>query len=1047
MIGPDRRLAEVAQTFLRVSPSPVHMGQDHRIWCGVVVDGCVGEAEWICLTLPTSAEPMPNFQTWNERLLQHFFPRRSRLRSVRLNIDVDELAALGGDVADIVAAVKEEAREHSCETIQDLAVLLHTEWMRTMTVAERDDTGYEPPPYLPILVVYVLAVNHGASRFPAHAYYDRLHDLLETPSERIDSIRRSIPLWLGLQDWSTKRAGGRRGVFEVGVVGQQLYVGIPRRQVLLAPREVPHLRRAFSAADLLPGSTPSDRRLHDVVRGADGLLSRTTHLLSKWPSDPASVELLDEIRRELDDWDHVAAEDLAVPEAPRLPLRLRLRHRAGRIEECELQVDPIPGLTDEDRHLVDRSNLDEEKHGALWLRAGEGIGPATVVSDEDDSQIATRLPWFDPLELGIDGTGANLFRDSSKYLVLKPGDEFNTLEETSIHNLEAGALYVLLVRSGDECAQPSFVAEFKTPWRQCDLGAPVAHCGFMAQGVGDDVRRGQARLNLHGGIRSSAGSRSFFPFALPEVVADLPASATSYTLCARAFDLRGRSLGDMVLASGSPPLLLDADRMLGGPRGITRSTDFSLPDRMERAGMCELELEVDGAIAATSRLFIDHSPESPDDVRMVARDGFGKIVPDASSGRLSGLEVHELDDQTAGLASSLDLPLAGRPLGAVPELPPDVAGRRLMELLRFRRRISWPMAKKWLPQCLPRSAVVSEGARYVAHQVSVLHALGVAELVEDPSGGLEALLMIPPQLVLLPRRVHFGLDPKRGVQKAYEVMLTGCWLNDEIEALTKRARRIGAMIRETGRSAGAALAPHRRTFLMHEPDTMLRLRSAALELGIGFEDRVPLSVKMAQSLSSVSALLESEAWIPGRPPGVWDTRYFDPRTLGVGDEAPGDRFVMWECRNANRPVWQHFIVDNENNRRLPIDDRQLGRWFVRIQALPGTPVPVSADDFFVPLELRLPRALERALTLSSGEAPELRRYVGGSPFSDRAEGRHFQIPPPPDQPVDWLAFRPYCTGNFCRYPGAYDTAAWRRDAPLPMLDVNPESTQGFRRGD
>ena len=985
---------------------------------------------------------MSNFQTWNERLLEHFFPRRSRLRSVRLNIDADELAALGGDVAEIVAAVKTEAREQGCETIQHLAIQLHKEWMRTMAVAEEDGTDYEPPPYLPILVVYVLAVNHGGSRFPAHAYYDRLHDLLEAPSKRIDSIQGSTPLWFGLQDWSTRRVGGLRGIFEIGIVGQQLYVGLPRRQVLLAPREVPHLRRAFLAAGLLPGSAPSNRRLHDVVRGADGILSRTKHLLSEWPSNPASVELLDEVRRELDEWDQVAAGDLAGPEAPKLPLRLRLRHRAGKIVEGELQVTPVPGLTDEDRHLVDKSKIGETRRGALWLRAGEGHGPAIVVSDEDDSQIATRLPWFDPIEFGIEGTDAELFRDRSMCLVLKPGEEFNTLEETSIHNLEGGAPYVLVVRSGGESEQPVFVADFTTPWRVGDLGVPFAYRGFKAQGVADDARSLQARLELHGGIRSSAGARAFLPFALPEIVAHLPVGTTSCTLRARAFDLRGRSLEDEVLAAGSPLGPLEANPMLGGPRASARSAEFSLPDRFARAGMCELDLEVDGELAAATRLFIDHSPESDDDVRMVARDGLGRIVPDASSGVFSGLDV-----KSAGRTRSLELPLAGRPLGAEPKLAPDVAGRRLMELLRFRRRIPWPMAKKWLPQCLPRSATVDEGARYVAHQASVLHALGVAELVEDPSGGLEALVMIQPQLVLLPRRVHLGIDPRRGLQVAYEVLLAGCWLYDEIEALTKRARRIGALIRKTGRSAGAALAPHRRTFLVHDEGMLSRLRGAAEGLGIGFDDRAPLSVKMAGSLSPVSALVESDGWIPGRPPDVWDTRYFDPRTLGVGDEAPEDRFVLWECRNANRPVWQHFLVDNEMDRRLPIDDRQLGRWFVRVRALPSTPVPVSADDFFVPIELRLPRALERALTLSSGEAPELRRYVKRSPFAARAMGRHFQIPPPPDQSVDWLAFRPYCTGNFCCYSGAYNTAAWRRGTPVPMLGVEPETTGGFGRGD
>jgi len=225
-----------------------------------------------------------SYLEWNNRIVGEFFNTNHRGRSVHLSIDSEMLLEIGGQKDDLVLAVLEEAESSKCRTILKLGKYLLKQWQHDVEKWEEEDSLEKHlktaiPPFVAVLSVFVLAVNHLGERFIAHAYYKRLHALLGDPSQRISSLKESESLWVELEKWSLVQNRGRLGVFRVESIGGHDWIGIPRRQILIAKREIPALVGAFIEANFAPESDPTDRQLHNAVRNAEGLLARSKLLL------------------------------------------------------------------------------------------------------------------------------------------------------------------------------------------------------------------------------------------------------------------------------------------------------------------------------------------------------------------------------------------------------------------------------------------------------------------------------------------------------------------------------------------------------------------------------------------------------------------------------------------------------------------------------------------------------------------------------------------------------------------------------------------------
>ena len=986
-----------------------------------------------------------DYRAWNRQLVDHYFNPSKHGRQVRLSLDEETLSDLGGDRDDLVLAVLVEAEDRECKTIQDLGLYLYACWIN-----ETNDTdegrGETPPPFVAVLALYVMAVNYGGSGRPAHAFYDRLHDLLERGGAiaRIDSIKPSLKLWRHLASWATHDLGGRLGIFRVGVVGEQRYVGIPRRQILLAPREHRSLEAAFSSAHLTPGSDPSDPQLHAAARSADGLLNRTRKLLECWPSVEAARDLISEIRSHLEDWD---AEDFVSASSGRtlLPLNLEL-HLSGRnIVAGRFQTDLVPGLTDTDHTLTMTDGPDSYRKQSekFEMRTGDSKSPNPIVVDASKEPAwATAVSWFDSIAFEVRGENTLLRRQASNQRVFKKGHSPDLLQEVRERDVRAGEECLLIARTPSSHALPSVVGEFKGGWQKVGL-QEASYRVFLGADQSQD-KEWYPEIRLVGGIPTQRGKRAYLSFGLPDVVLDLPPSQETPDIRLRVHDEQGSDAPGQLtpdLSNGAS----DGEASLWDPSTKAQTKYFHITDVAQRAVRCEIEIAVNGEVIASRGFYVDREPVTGESAPHKSRDALGLITESKERTRVRGMTTGELDSPPLG-----DLPIAHDILQDHHQnVRPDDAAQRVMLLMRTRHRLSWGEAKRLLPGCLPKSDAGRPGSHKLIREVKLLHSLGILELEESASGGFSALTELPPKMVLLPRRANRGYFREGGTWASHQAVLTGCWLPDYLDRVKAEAKRVGADFHVISRPRAALFSPHCRSVLATGPDAMRRLGLVAKALQVDFDGPVPFACRLASVTQSIDDLVSHPDWTPGRPANTFERWFFDPRKLSVSERpsVPEDRYVLWECRDQDRPTWHFFIVDSERRCRLEIRDRQVARWFVRRQALPQTPIPSGQHQILIPLELRFPPLLERLLTLSSGLPLELKAYEKGqSPFRHRRHRDLFTIPAPPESGNDRSTPRGPCSGIFCLYRGVHPTAAWPLNGSIPMLGVLTDtvSTKGLK---
>jgi len=984
-----------------------------------------------------------DYYEWNERLARHFFHEAHAYRQVHLAVDAELIGDLGGTPEEFAEAALEESEELNCETVEELGLKLLDQWCRgveSQPSLALDDV----PPFIGVLGLLVLAVNHGEGRYSPHQYYERLHELLGNPPTRIDEIRRSLRMWKELAHWSTNTCNGRLGYFDVGILGQHRFVGVPRRQILIAPREKPALFRAMLGAGIAPHSDVRDARIASVLRTADGILARTKKLASEWPKSEISQELVDEVRNQLSTASDSALE-IGQPEASlSIPLRLALQvekdHVVAALVEAELALDDdqeeiqltlkVPGVSD-------ATSAPQE----LWLSSGRSNTRPIVVDARHDPSWVTEDLWFADLRIEIEGRNGALVRRRQREIIFRPSDAVDTLEEIHPADLRAGDSYLLARPVGaQDASQPAFVSSFVGDWRTYRIAPSIFFRPFVAASSKGDAVRSHPRIRLLGGIRTEATKNSFLSFALPEIYFESVEIDESSEALLRQHDADGRLVGGVTRLRIEPvtfkPML-----------GIERAAEFEtrhtarLTELSPACAVCRVELHIDGDKVADAVFFVDEHTDLSEVPEIRPTDGLG--FP-SEQGAAEDSEVPEAAEKRG------NPPVAMHPVRRGSLVEPDGPSRILMHLLRARKRLSWQQAKAWLPSCIPHASSRSFESRYLMHELMALHALGVAELEYGRDGGIRSVACLPPKISILPRLANLGLDERQtGRLTASEAILTGAWTPDELSRLYTEASRARIEILESNPPPDTSLVPNRRSLIVEGDYAAPRLTKLADAIGVQCDTSRFGLEQVATALLPIESLSSRPDWTPGVPAASLLKRYFDPRKIGTTKNATisNDRYQVWECRHRDRNVWTNFVVDVELNRRLLVSDRQVARWFVRRRYVPDSPIPITHDTAFVPAELRLPRILERALCMSSGHGPELQRYLrGDSPFENDVISEHFAIPGPPAEPVPWLSFRDSCCGNFVCYPEAYGSTLWSRTDTIPMLDLAGETVNGLGLG-
>ncbi|HRK69348.1 MAG TPA: hypothetical protein PKY73_17480, partial [Hyphomonas sp.] len=254
---------------------------------------------------------MSPFVEWNSLLLSHFFPPSAEGEETWLHATRMALDSIGlrlGGAEGLVAAIEEGPPWLSdYRTVADAAgrlVRQRTAERRSPSYVDPGDidatyAGVRAPAYLPYLALWVLAASDAT-----HGFYARVEQLSAKPFPRDESTVRDemIGAWQDLEKWS-RACDGRFGVFAVRVLGCHRFVGMPRSQCLMSPKDMLGLPRLFSECGVRPRQPLKGHLFGQMAARATEAYYLSTGLRGAF-ADPAYEEPLRHmVASALETWD------------------------------------------------------------------------------------------------------------------------------------------------------------------------------------------------------------------------------------------------------------------------------------------------------------------------------------------------------------------------------------------------------------------------------------------------------------------------------------------------------------------------------------------------------------------------------------------------------------------------------------------------------------------------------------------------------------------------------------------------------------------------
>lgn len=986
--------------------------------------------------MSTSGNPPRDHDWWQKRLAARFFCRSRAGQRVRLNIDEDDFPIDGEDCRSLIDAVHAEVAAEECQTVLELLAKQAKRFERRVarTRIFGDAPPEAPPGVLPSLALLVLAVHHGGDRFPAHEYYDRLRDLMGYGKDadiHSGPMKRAEKAWNAVEEWSTRLQLGRRGLFEVRILGGMRHVGVPLRQALLSPGDEIAIKRRFAAAGLEPNRELGSGAALRLARSAS-LRARAKRVLAEYPRTPASRELVDDVVDVYESWDGEGNPEEAT-DVVRRPIRLRFHNR-------------FPVLSDFAATCVlgtsMRSGTSADSDG-VRLESPEFRDGAAELMQCDGTSVAEHIDWFSTVQFHFvmdDGRRLECFRTRNKCRWFAERSEAIWVEQFE-DELEVDRTYVEVRRTDDLTDIPGAGSGgFRgSEWKalDCPAGFHVRTFRFEPPTTERTTRRISGRT--HGGIRTTARGVTYYDFAVPELRWPRQSDSEAEVVL--------RVIGpDGGVAHETPivPVPVAAESSGFGevldvtPIHMEISLQKTVDDLMERGVEPALiEAFLRGFESSSKiRVYLERTTASVELPRPPRRSRIGAIEETGPlSGRVGlGEEIEEIQ---------LDATQMGPPLRLnTPELTSNSPHDRLCRLLRSRARLPWTIARDQIREC-GREDTFND-RHNLSSQLFAMHQMGVVEIVESALGGLESVQALPPRLAITVAQANLGLARKGGIRRGRRFLLTGAWLPREVAEIRRIATCTEDLaFHQAHDDTSSTLLPPERCVLASSPDAEIALQRSAKRLDVQFENGTPDAVSTLSSIAPISEIEGLLDWRPGIPGAGYDTSEFDiDRICRTNRPTSGRRFRLLECKRHDSGLWIHYLVDDRENRHATIHDRQLGRWIVRRLGIPDAPLPVdSTGALIVPLELRLPRHLERAFALESGRPPETvwfggDRAISESPFLDEAISRRFHIPSPTTSRIRPYPVAERCCHAFLRYPGLHGTPIWPGGSPIPMLECN-----------
>ena len=261
-----------------------------------------------------------NYETWLDRLTQHFFGPQFDGQRVRLMVSREMMdntfADIGGTQGFLNAMLVGPNFIAPRESLLQRGLALHQCWEKP----EFRSSAYpllagfkDVPPYVPYLCLLSLAWTEDSLELSAIDFYGRL-SLLYPNHGLAQHLGDWEILWNGLQEW-TESQENKNGHFVLERLGGMVNVGIPKSQVILTPCKVDRLPEIFVACHLRPDSTVTLEVLRQLISINAGITeailgkSVFTEIREASPLGRCALELISEY---LENWDGLRPDRVAV---------------------------------------------------------------------------------------------------------------------------------------------------------------------------------------------------------------------------------------------------------------------------------------------------------------------------------------------------------------------------------------------------------------------------------------------------------------------------------------------------------------------------------------------------------------------------------------------------------------------------------------------------------------------------------------------------------------------------------------------------------------
>ena len=247
---------------------------------------------------------MGSYLAWNNALAAHFFCPDAADRPVYFFVTEDVINEVSRNIGQgttgkgcdgFLAAVRSGPHGFTSAGHCQRALQIAEGWR---------DSGFEYPPYIAYLALFVLAGGHEGDYAP-QAYYPRLWNLLgEERTGPLPSFDRMLELWDDLEQWAVSDRSGALGVFEARIVGGKIHIGLPMAQTILTGNEREALPLLYSEAELDPSRAATSHELRRAltVYGNAHLRPHTMRTLEHG-SEAAREALLDAVAEDFSEWD------------------------------------------------------------------------------------------------------------------------------------------------------------------------------------------------------------------------------------------------------------------------------------------------------------------------------------------------------------------------------------------------------------------------------------------------------------------------------------------------------------------------------------------------------------------------------------------------------------------------------------------------------------------------------------------------------------------------------------------------------------------------